>query len=284
MRLFLIVLGAALSVSAAAPEAAAQAERASWTDGDAGSRRVTHLVTASAAALAYAASATVLKGTFADDECRWCDPPGLDRSVRNALVWDNPRRASSISDVTGYVAAPLLSLGLTAVMAVRDAGDTESRFGRALDDTLPIVETVLYSQLFVQAVKFSVARQRPRVHFGGGAAGDDDHEANLSFFSGHASLTFALATAAGVVAHRRNSEAEPVIWAVGMGLAATTSYLRMAADQHYFTDVTVGALFGIGAGVLIPTLLDHDRDDDENGSQQTMILPTPTSLAFTGVF
>lgn len=283
MRAFLIVLGAVLSVSAAAPEAAAQAERASWTDGDAGSRRVTHLVSASAAALAYAASATVLKGTLAADECRWCDPPGLDRSVRNALVWDNPKRASTISDLTGYLATPVFTLGLTAMMAVRDAGDTESRFGRALDDTLPILETVLYSQLIVQAVKFSVARQRPRAHFGGGAS-PDDHEANLSFFSGHASLTFALATAAGVVAHRRDSAAEPVIWAVGMGLAATTSYLRVAADQHYFTDVTVGALFGIGAGVLIPTLLDHDRDDDENGSQQTMILPTPTSLMFTGVF
>lgn len=283
MRPLLIVLGAVLSVSAAAPEAMAQAERASWTDGDAGSRRVTHLVSVSAAALAYAASATVLKGTLSADECRWCDPPGLDRSVRNALVWNNRERASSISDLTGFLAAPVFSLGITAMMAVRDAGDTESRFGRALDDTLPILETVMYSQLIVQAVKFSVGRQRPRAHFGGGSSADD-HEANLSFFSGHASLTFALATAAGVVAHRRDSAAEPAIWAVGMGLAATTAYLRIAADQHYFTDVTVGALFGIGAGILIPTLLDHDRDDDENRSQQTMILPTPTSLTLSGVF
>ncbi len=283
MRPLLIVLGTALSVSAAAPRAAAQAERASWTDGDAGSRRVTHLVSASTAALAYTASATVLKGALAADECRWCDPPSLDRSVRNALVWNNRERASSISDLTGYLATPVYTLGLTAMLAVRDAGDTESRFGRALDDTLPILETVLYSQLIVQAVKFSVARQRPRAHFGGGAR-PDDREANLSFFSGHASLTFALATSAGVVAHRRDSAAEPAIWAVGMGLAATTAYLRIAADQHYFTDVTVGALFGIGAGLLIPTLLDHDRDDDENQSQQTRNLPTPTSLTFSGIF
>src|SRR6059058_3168029 len=76
------------------------------------------------------------------------------------------------------------------------------------------------------------------------AAGD-----NLSFFSGHATLAFALATSAGTVASMRHHRLAPVMWAVGLLLATTGGYLRIAADRHYATDVLTGALVGSAVGI-----------------------------------
>jgi membrane-associated phospholipid phosphatase len=44
----------------------------------------------------------------------------------------------------------------------------------------------------------------------------------------------------------------PVIWGVGLVSAAAVGYLRIAADQHYFTDVLVGAAAGSAIGFAIP--------------------------------
>lgn len=282
MRLAMFVT-AWVAVGLAAAPASAQ-DRASWTDGDAGTRRVLQLTAFSLSGLGYVAT-SVFKDRLASAECRWCDPPGLDRAVRDALVWDNPQTADTVSDYTGFWATPVFTLGITALSAWGDAGATESRLGRVLDDTLPVLEAVTFSQLLVQAVKFSVARQRPRAHYDSIPAEPFDEEANLSFFSGHATLTFSLATAAGMVAHRRGSDLEPVVWVVGMGLAATTSYLRIAGDQHYATDVLVGALFGTGMGILIPTLLHPDDDgDDENQPQQRGLRASGSVISYGGTF
>ena len=46
----------------------------------------------------------------------------------------------------------------------------------------------------------------------------------------------------------------PLVWIGGGLIALTTSYLRMAADRHYFTDVATGALLGVGVGIGVPLL------------------------------
>jgi membrane-associated phospholipid phosphatase len=252
----------------------ASAEPTSWHEGVAGQRRVRHLVAVSIAGAVYAASETVLKGSLAPDHCRWCQPPSLDESVRDALVWDDRGRARTLSNLTGYVAAPVFGVGLSA-LAAASAAEPGSRFGRVLDDTLPIFEAVAYSQLLVQAVKFSVGRARPRVHFSttGTGSGKDD---NVSFFSGHTELGFAIAVSAGMVAHRRGSSLEPAVWTLGLGLAATTGYLRIAADEHYLTDVAVGALFGASMGYVIPRLLWGES------AHHLALLPTGRGLALSG--
>jgi len=232
--------------------AAGPAWAESWYRGAAGRRRASHLVFASAAGALYVVSETIAKPALAPDRCRWCSVDGLDDGVRRSLAWSDPRRAASISNLTGFVAAPVLVFGLTALAASSAAGDGE-RAGRIIDDALPIFETVVYSELVTQAVKFTFGRQRPEVHFRDpGAAASQD--SNLSWFSGHATLTFGLAVSAGVVAHRRGSALEPVIWATGLTLAATTAYLRIAADKHYLTDVLAGAVWGTATGILIPRL------------------------------
>lgn len=256
--------------------AAGPARAEPWYRGAAGKRRVTHLVFAAAGGALYGVSETVAKPALAPDRCRWCSVDALDDRVRSSLVWGNPRRAASISNATGFVAAPVVLLGLTAVAASGAAGAGE-RTGRIIDDAIPILETAAYSALVAQAVKFTFGRQRPEVHFRAPGTVPPTPEDNLSWFSGHATLTFGLAVSAGVVAHRRGSALEPVIWATGLTLATATSYLRVAGDKHYLTDVLAGAAWGTTAGVLIPRLT-HALPD------HVTVVPEGSGVAVIGTF
>jgi membrane-associated phospholipid phosphatase len=83
----------------------------------------------------------------------------------------------------------------------------------------------------------------------------------MSFFSGHTTWAFALAASSGTVASMRGYELAPVVWAVGLPLAAATGYLRIAADRHYLSDVLVGAAVGTAVGIGFPRLM-HGRQPE----------------------
>ena len=80
----------------------------------------------------------------------------------------------------------------------------------------------------------------------------------LSFPSGHASLGFAITAGSAMVCHWRHYWTEPYVWGTGIALSVSTEYLRMAADKHWLSDVLVGGFVGIGAGLLIPSLMRRD--------------------------
>jgi membrane-associated phospholipid phosphatase len=103
------------------------------------------------------------------------------------------------------------------------------------------------------------------------------NEDNLSFLSGHTSLAFSVAISAGMVAHRRHYRYEGAIWASGIAFSTLTAYLRVAADKHYFTDVTSGAALGIAAGLFIPQLTD-------SLPLELAVVPTANGVAITGAF
>lgn len=239
--------------------------------------RVRHLVGIGAAIGLYVVSESVGKDALAPDACRWCAPPGFDDTLVRNLEWRDPTRAASISNLTGYVLSPLAIGGwLLAASSGRPAHWVA--FG---DDMIAVTEAVVYSQLAVQVVKFSVGRQRPYAHYRSPAyplAGNDD---NLSFVSGHSALTFAIATAAGTVAQRRHYALAPAIWATGLSLATTTAYLRIAADKHYLSDVLAGGALGAAAGVVLPRLL-HALPGELPG--ELTIVPTRSGVALSGSF
>jgi membrane-associated phospholipid phosphatase len=234
--------------------------------------RVRHLVGIGVAIGLYVTSETVAKDALAPDACRWCSPPGFDDAVRGSLVWGDPKRATSLSNLTAFVLVPTSAEGLLFAASANSA-DHWLAFA---DDSIAVTEAVAYSQLVVQAVKFSVGRQRPYAHYPPlpAQAGNDD---NLSFLSAHSALTFAIATSAGTVAQRRHATLAPVIWATGLTLATTTAYLRIAADKHYLSDVLAGGALGAAAGVFVPRLL-HSLPRD------VAIVPAPAGLALVGSF
>jgi membrane-associated phospholipid phosphatase len=196
-------------------------------------------------------SEAIFKDTLAPLRCRWCTCPGFDAGVRAALHWEQPATANLISNVSGFVLTPAAAFGLTALAAGAD-----HRVGEWGDDALVILEAGVLAADLNQITKFLVGRERPRVHYGK-PVGNDDY---VSFYSGHTSFTFALAVSSGTIASLRGYKLAPVVWAGGLSLAATTGYLRIAADQHYFADVMTGAIIGSAIGFVMPWVHRHTSE------------------------
>jgi membrane-associated phospholipid phosphatase len=220
----------------------------------------------------YLTSETVAKDALIPSACRWCSPNGLDDAVHGALTWGDARRAGILSDVTGFALVPVAAAGLLA-LASHERGERWLGYG---DDLLALGESLVYSQLVIQVIKLTTGRARPYAHY---ATPDRIHtnDDNLSFASGHSALTFAIAATAGAIAHRRHDRLEPVIWATGLTLAATTAYLRIAAEQHYLTDVLAGGAIGAGLGLAIPRI---------TGAlpAEIQLVPTGSGVALSGAF
>ncbi len=84
----------------------------------------------------------------------------------------------------------------------------------------------------------------------------DPLDARRSFFSGHASSAFALATLMSTVfadVHGR-SRASDALWAASLSAAALTGLARVKSGMHYPSDVLVGAAVGAAIGCVVPGL------------------------------
>lgn len=222
----------------------------------------------------------ILKGELVPEKCRWCSraadgAPALnsyDGHVRNALVWKNTKAADITSSVLAFVALPVLSFaGSTASAA------TAGSLGYAPVDGLIVAEATLLAANLNQLTKFAFARERPFVRWMPSRAGEAIPEVtgspsddNLSFFSGHTTIAFALATSSGTVATLRGYDAAPIVWGAGLSMAAAVGYLRIAADKHYLTDVLTGVVVGSLVGVGVPMVFHGRRSDDA---------PTPAAAA-----
>jgi membrane-associated phospholipid phosphatase len=89
----------------------------------------------------------------------------------------------------------------------------------------------------------------------------DPLDARRSFFSGHASSAFALATLMSTVfadVHGR-SRASDALWAASLSAAALTGLARVKAGMHYPSDVLVGAAVGAAIGRVVPALHRNGR-------------------------
>jgi membrane-associated phospholipid phosphatase len=215
----------------------------------------------------WISSETFLKDDLAPAQCRWCDraPDGTDTLNRldrwgRGLAGETEQsrsRANTWSNILGFGVVPASVLGLQ--YAVGHGSGAPSRF--FTQDATIIIQSAVLSSLANQTVKFIVGRERPFVHQlpedqKGLTAHPTDN--NLSFYSGHTNLMFAMVVSAGTVAAMRGYENQAWIWAVGLPLATSVGLLRMGADKHYLSDVATGALLGSAFGLAVPLLL-HGR-------------------------
>ncbi|HEX3594431.1 MAG TPA: phosphatase PAP2 family protein [Polyangiaceae bacterium] len=198
----------------------------------------------------------LMKSTLATS-CRWCDRDseghdtlnGFDSSVRNALRWSNTKLADTWSTIFSFGLAPSAGIAIGAAIAAHD-----HRMNEFPADLLVVAESAVIALDIDQVTKFAVARERPDVHARTPAERAANHGAgdNLSFFSGHATLAFALSTSAGTLASMRHYRMAPAMWITAMALATTGGYLRIAADKHYASDVVTGAIVGGAVGFAVP--------------------------------
>ncbi len=231
---------------------------------------------AAATATAWLAS-ELAKPVLGPSECRVCEPNALDAGARDLLVWSHPGRARRTSDMLAFGLLPG-SIIAHQLLAARAGGDLEA----GLVDVLLVTEATAIALDLNQIVKYSAGRERPFLHYRNypddRAPSPDD---NLSFYSGHTTLAFSLATAAGTISTLRGYRSAPWVWGIGMTAASTIGYLRIAGDMHYLTDVLTGAALGAAIGFAVPWFA-HGRDDGAVGGAGTTIVPVP--LGFVGVF
>jgi membrane-associated phospholipid phosphatase len=186
---------------------------------------------------------------LAPSTCRWCDVDGVDTGVRNGLAWRDASAADTASDVTGLLALAA-ALGVDALAASHDGA-----IRRVPLDALLIAEAGVFAADLTQLTKLFVGRERPFVHALDAARKKETASPsnnNLSFFSGHTAEAFVVTVATGTVATMRGYRWAPLVWIVGGPFAATTGYLRIAADQHWLSDVLVGMVVGAGVGFAVP--------------------------------
>jgi membrane-associated phospholipid phosphatase len=186
--------------------------------------------------------------------CSWCRAPAFDIATRKALRLGEPSKADVVSNVLALGILPAATLASTWMAGARESS------GRQLGpNLLYVAEAVALSGLVNEVTKLLLARQRPYASEAPDEARKGSDQ-NMSFYSGHTSYAFSLATAAGTVASLRGYRLAPLVWSTGLPLAALVGVFRILADKHYLSDVLVGALVGAGIGIALPTLL-HNRQE-----------------------
>ncbi len=237
-----------------------------------------HVPIVVAGGLGLGLSEALLKDRLAGDRCSWCEGNAFDDHVRAELRWSDPQAAHQLSNLLVHGVAPASAFGLTALVGWRD--------GRAADwpvNAFAVLEATILAADLTQLAKFQSGRARPYMReLGGDVAGAPGSAAehNLSFFSGHTSFAFSLAVASGTVASMRGYRGAPVVWGVGLGAAALTGWLRVAADRHYASDVLTGALVGSAVGFAVPYLLHRRRRPDSVKDLRIGVAPAPGGALF----
>jgi membrane-associated phospholipid phosphatase len=185
-----------------------------------------------------------------------CDPATVNGLDRVSIGW-NSRPARTASDLfLGINLALPVVLDLIDVATSRPPDALRGYLG----DVLILSEVFVVTAGLTSVLKYAVRRPRPFLYSGDMDAfpleARQDVDAGLSFFSGHSSSAFAMATAGSYLYMLRHPQSKWVIpvWILSEALAATTAGLRVAAGKHFITDVLVGAAVGSAVGFLIPYL------------------------------
>lgn len=172
------------------------------------------------------------------------------------------------------------ALGFVAVDSVlsgfRDGWDA------ALVDATMYAESLSLTLFVTDVTKIAVRRPRPLDYTT--ASGPETNRV-LSFFSGHASMTAAVASTATYLAFVRSPHS-PRPWitlGVGAMLTAFVSYERVRSGAHFPTDVIAGSMAGAAIGLLIPHFHRHPAEGPNLWIGAAPI-PDGGTLSLHGVF
>jgi len=234
-------------------------------------------------------------------EGRWADTNRFDRAARRAfglVDWDSRNLARDASDVTLVLSVNQVIVDTFIVTWWgHNAGEVAWQMG------LMNAEAIIFNSAINGLVSGITSRQRPYAYpaegtpsicVGEGNEALDDCRENKryrSFYSGHTSTTFTLA---GLTCMHHaylplygGGPGDALACVTGFTLATATGALRVVSDQHWTSDVLVGAAMGTFSGLAVPWIL-HYRTGDlpESGPDEVSLsfIPTPTGGMLTGVF
>lgn len=210
---------------------------------------------------------------------RWSGTNRFDESVRDNIGitgYADGTWARDTSDLllSMSVAYPMLFDSLIVTYWYRASPDVAEQM------VLISTESVAVATALQALTAGLASRERPYVRNCGESIDRDLDDCRgrkpyRSFFSGHTALSF---TGAGLACshHMRHDVFGDGLWdgiacASAMTAAATVGALRVVGDQHYATDVLVGAAVGTFSGVGLPWLLHY-------GPTARSERPAPTTL------
>tara|TARA_B110000483_G_C18189068_1_gene540203 strand:+ start:2033 stop:2809 length:777 start_codon:yes stop_codon:yes gene_type:complete len=192
---------------------------------------------------------------------------------KSPLLWDQNFHSQYNQ---GYETASNTVPWLNVVFLVPSVRDE-----RVFEDIMLYAEAVSWSAAVNMSVRAIKLWPRPLVH--NDQSGPHKGEAYGSFYSGHASNSFAFATA---FVHRQyhvhpHSKSN-IWWASGAYLIASlTSSTRVLSGKHYPTDVIVGALMGSSISYL---LMEYRSIDDQKKSQIGPVMMSPKFIQMSFSF
>lgn len=141
----------------------------------------------------------------------------IDRSIQESFDANN---STHVDDITMLLpAASVYGLNMVGIKGKHNFKDRTLIIGSA--------SVILLSSVF--AAKSITQRERP------------NGESNDSFPSGHTAISFMGAE----FLYQEYKHISPWYGVMGYGIAATTGYLRMYNNKHWFSDVVTGAGIGI---------------------------------------
>ena len=230
---------------------------------------------------------TKLKGGLAFDDAA--------RDVLAVKDLEDQRTVRSVSDalLTVITAYPFLVDSLVVAAWYRRSPAVAWQMAQINLQTMAVTLGI------TSVVKVAVSRERPYSDTCGGERSETlrDCEGDrryVSFFSGHSSMAFA---SAGLICMHHmyldlygGGAADAGACAGALGVAAATGLLRVVGDQHYMTDVLVGAAVGTITGFGLPYVLHYQYGKRgrgrarDGGAVDAQLVPLANGMAITGVF
>ena len=185
--------------------------------------------------------------------CGGTNTPPCDASQVNAF----DRLAIGHSSQPARTAADIISFVPIAYLAL-DMIDVGARHWKTyLTDLWVVAEALAWNGAVQDIVRRAVRRPRPFLYSPGVYPSERDRpEAGFSFYSGHTSFAFALATSCSYTYTLRHPHSpwRWVIWPALMAVASIEPILRVYSGDHFPTDVIVGAVAGSAIGLLFPAV------------------------------
>ncbi len=244
-------------------------------------------------------------GDTSCDHCRFGPPDAVDRAISEAL-YRGPRAGALLGRVPDHLG---LAIGpaITGLFYLHDAvlqwsvGHGVTGNHNADHELVALLEAFALAMGVNQTVKLATGRLRPYYELERGPSLPPPPDANLSFYSGHATASFTMAAfiyrdvSDWLVSHplARSPSATRIavgriLPAVGLyGAASLVAVSRIVDQAHYFSDVALGAATGAAIGNGIYALhFDGDGRPRRWRAEEVAIelVPLPGGLALAGVY
>ena len=200
------------------------------------------------------------------------DTPDHVKSRDHLLPWDKPvagrysETADRMSDIGALLAVAPFTIGAISWNQGASNGTEFATF------SLMFVQAIAIGNGINLAVRSMEIWPRPYMYAPSASSGTEagkekaenaKAEAYGSFFSGHATAAFTVATFTDQWFRSAypNSPYQGIVRATAYSLAGFESVLRVAAGKHYVSDVVIGAL--VGTGVSLGILEMHQKRNEK---------------------